>query len=218
MTSSSGGPGGPGPAFEPGAQRQEDAQQRLRQTSAETREELQRSAAEAGHKAEGPKEEAKERVGRAWDEAKARAGSAIDERKQGPAEDVEDVAHALKASAHDLEQRDKAYVARYVEQAAGSIEQFAATLQRQELGDLARQVEDFARRQPALFIGGSVAAGFALARFLKSSAERREREEGPGGMAYRGPSSQPAPAASTAAYGTTEAPIDRTGEGHGYTE
>jgi hypothetical protein len=79
-------------------------------------------------------------------------------------------------------------------------------------------VEDFARRQPALFIGGSVAAGFALARFLKSSADRREREEGPRETAYRPASPRPAPAASTAADGTTEAPIERTGEDYGYTE
>ena len=32
---------------------------------------------------------------------------------------------------------------------------------------------ELARVQPALFIGGSVAAGFALARFLKSSARQR---------------------------------------------
>jgi hypothetical protein len=31
-------------------------------------------------------------------------------------------------------------------------------------------VEDFARRQPVLFIAGTVAIGFALARFLKSSS------------------------------------------------
>ena len=36
--------------------------------------------------------------------------------------------------------------------------------------------EEFARRQPAVFIGAGVAVGFVLARFLKSSSERREAE------------------------------------------
>ena len=35
---------------------------------------------------------------------------------------------------------------------------------------------DFARRQPMTFFGGSLLAGFALARFLKSSADRRHEE------------------------------------------
>jgi hypothetical protein len=211
MTSSSGGPGGPGPASEPGAQRREDAQQRLRQAGSEAKEGVRSDIEQAERRSEGLKEDAKERVGRVWDDARARAHSAIDERRQGLAQDVEDVAHALRASAHDLEGRDKAYVARYVQQAAGSIEQIAGTLQRQDLGDLARQVEDFARRQPGLFIGGSIAAGFALARFLKSSSERRVHGAG-SHASYPAASPQAAPAASTAAYGTTQAPYERTGE------
>jgi hypothetical protein len=34
-------------------------------------------------------------------------------------------------------------------------------------------VENFARRNPAVFIGSAVLAGFGIARFMKSSAERR---------------------------------------------
>jgi hypothetical protein len=218
MTSSSGGPGGPGPASEPGAQHHEDARQRLRQAGAEAQEDVRRGVEEARRRPEGLKEDAKERVGRVLDDAKARAQSAIDERKQGLAQDVDDVAHALRASAHDLEGRNKAYVARYVEQAAGSIEQIAGTLQRQDLGDLARDVEDFARRQPGLFIGGSIAAGFALARFLKSSSERRAHEAEGREMAYRAASPEVTPAASTAAYGTTQAPFEREGKDYGNAE
>jgi hypothetical protein len=31
-------------------------------------------------------------------------------------------------------------------------------------------VQDYAKRQPAVFLGGAIAAGFLVARFLKSSA------------------------------------------------
>jgi hypothetical protein len=34
-------------------------------------------------------------------------------------------------------------------------------------------VSDFARRQPAVFFAGAIAAGFALSRFAKSSAKRK---------------------------------------------
>jgi hypothetical protein len=36
---------------------------------------------------------------------------------------------------------------------------------------MVRNVEDFARRQPALFIGGAFMLGLLGARFLKSSAQ-----------------------------------------------
>jgi hypothetical protein len=44
-------------------------------------------------------------------------------------------------------------------------------------------VEDFARQRPVAFIGGAMVAGFALARFMKSSSARRSRMSG---HEYRG--------------------------------
>jgi hypothetical protein len=45
-------------------------------------------------------------------------------------------------------------------------------LKSRDLGSLMGAVESFARRQPALFAGASVALGFAAARLAKASAER----------------------------------------------
>ena len=44
---------------------------------------------------------------------------------------------------------------------------------------------DFARSRPGTFLAGSVVVGFALARFLKASADRRA-ETSAGGPATRG--------------------------------
>jgi hypothetical protein len=194
-----------------GAREEHGAGERLRQAGQEARDEMRREAERASGKAESLKEEAKGRANRLLDEAKGRARSAIDQRKEGLAQDVGDFAHALRASASDLQEHDKGYVAHYVEQAASSVEQIADTLHRQDLKDLMRHTEDFARRQPGLFIGGAVAAGFALARFLKSSAERRameerEAESREGGYEARS-GAPPTPSASTASYAAT--PGDR---------
>jgi ElaB/YqjD/DUF883 family membrane-anchored ribosome-binding protein len=212
MTTSDNEPRSPGPdpkaagpspgAGQFGAQQEHRAGERLRQAGEEAREEIRHQAERAGSQAESLKEEAKARAGRLLDDTKERARSAIDERKEGLARDVGDFAHALRASASDLQDHRKGYVAQYVEQAASSVEQIADTLHRQDLQDLVRHTEDFARRQPGLFIGGAVVAGFALARFLKSSAERRVAEEGEG--AY-GSDIRPMPSASTASYAATPA-------------
>jgi hypothetical protein len=214
MATSGNGPGTSGPdpqaggsspeAGQFGTRHEHRAGERLQQASEEARDEIRREAERASGKAESLKEEAKGRAGRLLDEAKDRARSAIDERKEGLAQDVGDFAHALRASASDLEGHNKAYVAHYVQQAASSVEQIADTLHRQDLTELMRRTEDFARRQPGLFIGGAVAAGFALARLLKSSAERRAGEEREGAYGSRG-GGEPMPSASTSSYAATPA-------------
>ena len=223
-------PGTPGPdprAGKPsagtgqfGAQQESGSGERMQQAG----DEIRGAAEQASGKAENLKEEAKKRASHYLEEARERARSAIDERKEGLAHDVGDFAHALRASASDLQDHQKGYVAQYVEQAASSVEQIADTLHRQDLRDLMRHTEDFARRQPGLFIGGAVAAGFALARFLKSSSERRMTDEPEKQRytetqryeaGYRGEQSMPS--ASTTSYAATPAdrPSRMEGSDHG---
>jgi hypothetical protein len=51
------------------------------------------------------------------------------------------------------------------------------------MGELVGQVQDFARRHPTAFLGATVIAGFALIRFLKSSAASRN-ETSTGSSSY----------------------------------
>ena len=63
--------------------------------------------------------------------------------------------------------------ASYVHEAADRFERAASALRERSVDDLFRSVSDFARNQPATFFGSAVVAGFALSRFLKSSAGRQ---------------------------------------------
>jgi hypothetical protein len=60
-------------------------------------------------------------------------------------------------------------VADYVDKAAGGIDRWANELRQRDLTDTIRVVHDFARREPAVFLGLAFGAGALLARFLKSS-------------------------------------------------
>jgi len=60
-------------------------------------------------------------------------------------------------------------------------ERFANGLRDKSADELLRDVRNLARRQPALFIGGSVAVGILAARFLKSSRDGETREFYQGG-------------------------------------
>ncbi len=75
--------------------------------------------------------------------------------------------------------------AKYSESVASQVEQFSRYLEKKDLRDVANDVERFARRNPAVFLGGAFALGLLAARFLKSANPnqaliRRERRENKG--------------------------------------
>ena len=65
--------------------------------------------------------------------------------------------------------------------ASDQLRRFADQIRQKGVTDMLDDVHNFARRRPALFIGGAFLIGIGIARFLKSSAERQayhERESG----------------------------------------
>ena len=112
--------------------------------------------------------------------AKERAIGFAEEQQQMGAERAEGLARAVHGAADQL-QETSPEIARYVQEAASAVDGFARTLRTSSPGELMGHVEDLARRQPVAFFGAAVLAGFALARFAKSSAqEHRSMEHGAG--------------------------------------
>lgn len=104
------------------------------------------------------------------DQAKNQLQSVLSDQKQAAAGQLEGIVNALRTTAEQLRKQDQSSAATYVERAAVSLDRFCGTLRERDINSLAVQVQDLARRQPALFLGGAVAAGFMIARFLKSSS------------------------------------------------
>ena len=87
-------------------------------------------------------------------------------------ETIGSVAEATRSVSGQLRQQDQAMVADYVEKAAGQLERFAGYLENKDVPELVSDVDRFARRQPALFMGGAFVLGLMAARFFKSSGSR----------------------------------------------
>jgi hypothetical protein len=104
----------------------------------------------------------------------------VSEQLHKVTETIGTVAEAAHSVSGQLRQSDQAMVAEYVDQAAAQIEKLAGYLENKELPELFSEVERFARRQPALFMGGAFVVGLMAARFLKSS-----RHEGYDGYSRR---------------------------------
>jgi ElaB/YqjD/DUF883 family membrane-anchored ribosome-binding protein len=71
------------------------------------------------------------------------------------------------ASQHLNDQQNGA--GKFVEQAAERIERAAKYLDMNEVDDLVRRTETWARQNPAMFLGGAFVLGLLGARFLKAS-------------------------------------------------
>lgn len=114
---------------------------------------------------------AQDTASKAADGIKGRARDLAEQQKAAGAEQIGGVADAMKAAAHDLEEKVPV-AAEYIDEVAGHLGQVASTLRERSVDDMLGNVADFARKQPAAFFAGAVAAGFALSRFAKSSAKR----------------------------------------------
>lgn len=137
-----------------------------------------------------------------WDDTKATVRSALSEKQTSTAADLGQFAGALRNAARDIDQNST--VARVAQHTADSLERFSGTLRRKNFDGLVRDVQAFARSQPAVFLGMAVAAGFLATRFLKSSPPESElgAEMPPESSAYAGggvPEARP--------YAETESPF-----------
>jgi len=106
--------------------------------------------------------------------AKDEAVAAADQAKQERADQISGVGHAVHGAADELGQ-ELPQVAGYIHSAADKLESASAALRERSVEDLMSDFNSFARRQPAAAFAGSVLAGFALSRLLKSSAARENR-------------------------------------------
>jgi hypothetical protein len=99
--------------------------------------------------------------------------TAEDQKKRG-VEAIQCFARAISTAATELEHQSPA-VAQSVRAAARKVEGLSHTIGSRNVEELFGAVTELARAQPTLFIGGAVAVGFALSRFLKSSATQSGR-------------------------------------------
>ncbi len=114
--------------------------------------------------------QAKNETVKAASQARYQMNRLVTRRKDQTAERLQGLAGSLRDTAHQLQEQDANAFGRFADRAAEQVERLSSYLLDHDIQSLVRDAETFARRRPALFLGGTFLAGFALARFLKSSA------------------------------------------------
>jgi hypothetical protein len=95
----------------------------------------------------------------------------IEQRKRSAADRVEGIAQALERTGAQFSDNEPT-LAQLANRLSSTVGNLATRLREGSIEDLVEDTRMLARRNPGLFIAGGLLAGFALARFVKASAER----------------------------------------------
>jgi hypothetical protein len=137
---------------------------------------------------------------------KQNVSSRVDEQKNRAADGIGGIANAIRNAGNELRGENEA-LAGYVDMASDQLRNFADQIREKGVADMLDDVQTFARRRPALFIGGAFLVGLGIARFLKSSADSGDYDMS-GGFS----DVDPMTAQSVPSYGSTSG----LGEAGGY--
>jgi len=131
-------------------------------------------------------DKAKESAGTVATEAigqvKDKAASVLDGQKTNLASGVASVADSIRQVGENLSNSNEdnqvaALAGKYGDNLAAQIEKFSSYIDDKEIKELVKDVEQFARRNPLLFVGGAFALGVLAARFLKSSGRKQSAKK-----------------------------------------
>ena len=127
-----------------------------------------------GSTASGIIDKAKETASGTYDAVATQATTKIEERKGELSIGLRTLADTFRRTGIDLRATPQStpltdFTSRYTGAAANQIEKLANYFERKNLRAMMRDTEDFARRNPAIFLGAAFGLGLVAARFLKSS-------------------------------------------------
>ena len=117
----------------------------------------------------GLRDKAADVIGRVSDRAGEQLDTRLSDGKNRAADTLSGVADSLRTSSQQIRDNGQEDMSRYIERAAQQVDRVANYLQSADVREMAGQVEDFARRQPAAFMAGAFALGFVASRVIKSS-------------------------------------------------
>jgi hypothetical protein len=119
-------------------------------------------------------------------QARDSATDSLSRSRNETADRINGIASAFRRTSESLRSEQQDRLAGLTDTVAEQVDRFSSYLRNHDLGDVRDDVENLARRQPAVAIGAALALGMLGARFLKSSQRNHDddgsrREEWSGG-------------------------------------
>jgi len=112
------------------------------------------------------------------DRARQTTETQLSTRMDQATQTLDEVAQAVRRTGESLREGQQPMIAEVTDRAAQRVEDVALYLRGKQPADLIRDAESFARREPVLFLGGGLALGWFIARFLKSGPPQDQQSSG----------------------------------------
>jgi hypothetical protein len=102
-------------------------------------------------------------------QARDSAGTSLNQSRSQAADRITGIADAVRGTSERLRSDNQPGVANLTDSLADQVERLSSYLRDRDLSEFRRDLERFARRQPAVAVGVALALGMLGARFIKSS-------------------------------------------------
>ncbi|MBA2239022.1 MAG: hypothetical protein H0W24_10055 [Lysobacter sp.] len=112
------------------------------------------------------------------EEARTQGKQQLEQLRGTAAENLDKLAESAQAAASRLQQDDIGHLSEYVSDVATRMGQLSNTLRTKSIDEVFQDIGRIARENPALFVTGSLAIGFGIARFARASQPKAlERDD-----------------------------------------
>ncbi len=122
-----------------------------------------------GSRSEETRERARETASEVKDAAWQQARGQFEQQSGLAAEQTEKLAAVMRKMANEFDDQNQPAFSNYANNFARYSDSISHRLREKNLNALMDDAQNYSRRQPAMFVGGAIAAGFLMARFLRSS-------------------------------------------------
>jgi hypothetical protein len=118
----------------------------------------------------------RERVGPIAGQVKDQASAVAQQQMTSAAEGLDSAAGAVNAVGDRLRENNLGELSQYTDMTADQIEKLANWLRTTTPEEIAHGIEDFAKKQPAVFVAGALALGLIGVRFLRSTSQEHSQD------------------------------------------
>ena len=132
----------------------------------------QEAASEVSEQLSQTARDASDTVRRTADDVTDQAVRGMESGKNRASQQFAETADSVRQSADQLRDRQQTWLADLLDRGAEQLDHVSETLRSNDLQGLLNQLDSFARRQPAVFAGASMIAGFALARMARVAMDQ----------------------------------------------
>ncbi|MEX5503754.1 hypothetical protein Q1J61_08145 [Pseudomonas putida] len=112
-------------------------------------------------------------------EAREKGSEQFEHYRDSAADQLDSLEEGVRSAAAALKDNDTLGLSQYLSQAATCMGDFAEQVRHESAEHLLQRGAQLARSNPALFLAGSVAVGFAVSRFIRASASHGGQTDAP---------------------------------------